>query len=84
MEKVVLSEPLRTAIGTFGGALRDVSAVDLGTAVLKEIVERASLPPEQVDDCVMGNILGAGQGQNPARQVSINSGFKSRNPRGYR
>ena len=80
MEKVVLSEPLRTAIGTFGGTLKDVSAVDLGTAVVKEIINRASLPPEQVNDCIMGNILGAGQGQNPARQVSINSGLKAETP----
>lgn len=80
MEKVVLSEPLRTAIGTFGGTLKDVSAVDLGTAVVKEIISRTSLPPEQVDDCIMGNILGAGQGQNPARQVSINSGLKAETP----
>ena len=70
MEKVVLSEPLRTAIGTFGGTLKDVSAVDLGTTVVKEIINRTSVPPEQIDDCVMGNILGAGLGQNPARQVS--------------
>ena len=80
MEKVVLSEPLRTAIGTFGGTLKDVSAVDLGTEVVREIISRTSLPPEQVDDCVMGNILGAGQGQNPARQVSINSGLKVETP----
>ncbi len=80
MERVVLSEPLRTAIGTFGGTLKDVSAVDLGTTVVKEIISRTSLPPEQIDDCIMGNILGAGQGQNPARQVSINSGLKVETP----
>ena len=80
MEKVVLSEPLRTAIGTFGGTLKDVSAVDLGTTVVKEIVNRTSVPPEQIDDCVMGNILGAGLGQNPARQVSINSGLRVETP----
>ena len=54
MEKVVLSEPLRTAIGTFGGTLKDVSAIDLGTAVVKEIINRTSVPPEQIDDCIMG------------------------------
>ena len=80
MEKVVLSEPLRTAIGTFGGTLKDVSAVDLGTTVVKEIINRTSVPPEQIDDCVMGNILGAGLGQNPARQVSINSGLRVETP----
>ena len=80
MEKVVLSEPLRTAIGTFGETLKDVSAVDLGTTVVKEIISRTSVPPEQIDDCVMGNILGAGLGQNPARQVSINSGLRVETP----
>ena len=80
MEKVVLSEPLRTAIGTFGGTLKDVSAVDLGTTVVKEIINRTSVLPEQIDDCVMGNILGAGLGQNPARQVSINSGLRVETP----
>ena len=80
MEKVVLSEPLRTAIGTFGGTLKDVSAVDLGTTVVKEIMNRTSVPPQQIDDCVMGNILGAGLGQNPARQVSINSGLRVETP----
>ena len=80
MEKIVLSEPLRTAIGTFGGTLKDVSAVDLGTTVVKEIINRTSVPPEQIDDCVMGNILGAGLGQNPARQVSINSGLRVETP----
>ncbi len=80
MEKVVLSEPLRTAIGTFGGTLKDVSAVNLGTTVVKEIINRTSVPPEQIDDCVMGNILGAGLGQNPARQVSINSGLRVETP----
>ena len=76
----MLSEPLRTAIGTFGGTLKDVSAVDLGTTVVKEIINRTSVPPEQIDDCVMGNILGAGLGQNPARQVSINSGLRVETP----
>ena len=80
MEKVVLSEPLRTAIGTFGGTLKDVSAVNLGTTVVKEIINRTSVPPEQIDDCVMGNILGAGLGQNPARQVSVNSGLRVETP----
>ena len=76
----MLSEPLRTAIGTFGGTLKDISAVDLGTTVVKEIINRTSVPPEQIDDCVMGNILGAGLGQNPARQVSINSGLRVETP----
>jgi len=80
VEKIVLSEPLRTAIGSFGGTLKDISAVDLGTTVVKEIMRRTSISSEDVDDCIMGNILGAGQGQNPARQISINSGLRVETP----
>ena len=60
--KVVLSEPLRTAIGTFGGTLQDTSAVDLGVTVVKEILNRTGIDPTQIDEVVTGNILGAGQG----------------------
>ena len=80
MEKVVLSQPLRTAIGTFGGALKDVSAIDLGTTVVKEIINRSKLDPGEIDDCIIGNILGAGLGQNPSRQVAINSGLGVETP----
>ena len=73
--KVVISEPLRTAIGTFGGALQDVSAVKLGVTVVKEILNRTGIEPTQIDECIMGNILGAGQGQNPARQVALGAGL---------
>lgn len=80
MEEVVLCSPLRTAIGTFGGSLKDVSAVSLGTTVLKEILRRTEVDPSGIDDCVMGNILGAGLGQNPARQVALNSGLSVETP----
>ncbi len=80
MEKVFICNPLRTAIGTFGGALKDISAVDLGTAVVKEVIKGTAVDPEEIDDCVMGNILGAGLGQNPSRQVAINSGLKVETP----
>lgn len=80
MEKVVLSEPLRTPIGTFGGALKDTSAVDLGTTVVKEILNRSNIDPKEIDDCIMGNILGAGLGQNPSRQVAVNSGLGVETP----
>jgi len=79
MEKVVLCEPLRTAIGVFGGALKDVSAVKLGTAVVKEIFNRSSVDPKEIDDCIMGNIL-TGSGPNPSRQISVNSGMKVETP----
>ena len=79
MEKVVLCEPLRTAIGGFGGSLRDYSAVDLGTIVVKEILENTSLDPGEVDDCIIGNIL-PGSGPNPSRQISVNAGLETGTP----
>src|ERR671932_400459 len=72
--EIVISTPLRTAIGTFGGSLKDVPAVDLGTTVATEVLNRSGLDPEQVDEVIVGNCLMAGQGMNPARQVGINSG----------
>ena len=72
--KVVISEPLRTAIGTFGGTLQDVPAVELGVTVVKEILNRTGVEATQIDEFIMGNILGAGQGQNPARQVALGAG----------
>ena len=80
MEDVLLCKPLRTAIGSFGGSLKDVSAVDLGTVVVKEIINETTIDPNEIDDCIMGNILGAGLGQNPSRQVAVNSGLKFETP----
>ena len=78
--EIVISTPLRTAIGTFGGSLRDVPAVDLGTTVAQEVLNRSGIDPEQVDETIVGNILMAGQGMNPARQVAINSGVPEDKP----
>jgi acetyl-CoA C-acetyltransferase len=78
--EIVISAPVRTAIGTFGGALKDVSAVDLGTIVAKEVVSRSGLEEDQVDQVIVGNILMAGQGMNPARQVGINAGLPVQAP----
>ena len=80
MEKTVLCSPLRTAVGAFGGTLRDVSAVELGTAVVREILSKTAVSPQEIDDCVMGNILGAGLGQNPARQVAMGAGLGVETP----
>jgi len=65
----------RTAIGSFGGALKSTSAVDLGAIVVKEALNRAGVKPEQVDEVMFGCILTAAQGQNVARQVSVKSGI---------
>ncbi|MTI94364.1 MAG: acetyl-CoA C-acetyltransferase [Firmicutes bacterium] len=75
MEKVVIASAVRTAIGNYGGALKDFSAADLGSIVIKEALKRAEIESKLVDEVVMGNILQAGQGMNPARQAAIKAGI---------
>ncbi|NLH62668.1 MAG: acetyl-CoA C-acetyltransferase [Erysipelotrichaceae bacterium] len=75
MTKIVLAGACRTAIGKMGGELSTLSASDLGAAVIKESLKRAGIQPEQVDQVYMGNVIQAGQGQNPARQASIKAGL---------
>ncbi|MGT2934051.1 acetyl-CoA C-acetyltransferase [Streptococcus catagoni] len=77
MKKVVIVEALRTPIGSFGGAFKDISAIELGTTVLKKILEKTKLPADMVDEVILGNVLHAGLGQNVARQVAIHSGIPS-------
>ena len=71
---IVISTPLRTAIGTFGGALKDVPAAELGATVAKAVIERSGVDAARVDQVIVGNILSAGQGMNPGRQVGVRSG----------
>src|ERR687898_1983683 len=78
--EIVISTPLRTAIGTFSGSLKDVPAVDLGTTVAKEVISRSGIDVEEINQVIVGNILMAGQGMNPARQVGINSGVPETSP----
>src|ERR671915_2297860 len=78
--EIVISTPLRTAIGTFSGALKDVPAVDLGTTVAKEVISRSGIDVEEINQVIVGNILMAGQGMNPARQVGINAGVPETSP----
>src|SRR5919197_1459750 len=73
--EVVVSTPLRTAIGTFGGTLKDTLATELGATVAREVLARASLPADQVDQVIVGNVLQAGQGMNPGRQVALKAGL---------
>lgn len=75
MKEVVIASACRTAIGSFGGSLKGVPAVDLGAIAVKEAVKRAGVSPESVDEVIFGNVLQAGLGQNPARQVSIKAGL---------
>lgn len=71
MKEVVIVSAARTAVGKFGGSLKDVPAVNLGATVIKEALKRANLKPELVDEVILGNVLQAGLGQNPARQAAI-------------
>jgi len=75
MREVVIVSAVRTAIGTFGGSLKTVSAADLGTAVIKEAISRAGIKPEIIDEVIMGNVIQAGVGPNVARQASIGAGI---------
>jgi len=75
MRDVVIVSAVRTAVGSFGGSLKDVSAVDLGALVIKEAVKRAGVKPELVEEVIMGNVIQAGLGQNTARQATIKSGL---------
>lgn len=73
--QVVLCAPVRTAIGTYGGTLKDVPAADLGAVVVRAALERAKLPPADVGTVVMGNVIQAGNKMNPARQAAIHGGI---------
>jgi len=75
MEDVVIVAALRTAVGKFGGSLAKLPASDLGAQVIKALLARTKIPPAQVSEVLMGQVLTAGCGQNPARQASIRAGL---------
>ena len=75
MTNVVIASAARTAVGSFGGAFAKTPAHDLGTAVLEALVTRAGIDKSDVDETILGQVLTAGQGQNPARQAHINAGL---------
>lgn len=75
MKEVVLVSAARTAIGAFGGSLKNISAVKLGALVIEEVVKRAGISPSEVQEVIMGNVLQSGLGQNPARQSAIAAGI---------
>jgi acetyl-CoA C-acetyltransferase len=72
---IVIAEPVRTAIGAFGGSLKDVPAPDLGAVAIRAAVERAGLKPEEVETAAMGNVVQAGVRMNPARQAAVHAGL---------
>jgi acetyl-CoA C-acetyltransferase len=74
-DDIVIAGAARTAIGVFGGALADIPASELGTAVIRALLERTGLAPDQIDEVILGQVLTAGTGQNPARQASLAAGL---------
>ncbi|WP_195541834.1 acetyl-CoA C-acetyltransferase [Clostridium paraputrificum] len=80
MREVVIASAARTALGSFGGSLKDVPAAELGAIVIKEAVKRAGINPEQVEEVVMGNVIQAGLGQNVARQATLKAGLPNEVP----
>lgn len=75
MEQVVILGALRTAIGSFGGSIANVPASELGATVIRGLLERSGLPAERVDEVILGQVLTAGVGMNPARQASLAAGL---------
>ncbi|MHA7682702.1 acetyl-CoA C-acetyltransferase [Cupriavidus sp. PET2-C1] len=80
MEDVVIVAAARTAVGKFGGSLAKVPAPELGATVIKALLERSGLKPEMVDEVLLGQVLTAGSGQNPARQAAIKAGLPNTVP----
>ena len=74
-EDIVIVAAGRTAVGNFGGSLAGLSAAELGSRVIAGLLTRSGLAPEQVDEVILGQVLTAGTGQNPARQASLGAGL---------
>ena len=69
MKKIIISSAVRTAIGSFGKTLKNINAVELGSAVIYEAMKKSKIRPSEVDEVIMGQVLTAGCGQNPAKQL---------------
>src|SRR5438046_5251500 len=74
-DDVVIISGCRTPVGKFQGSLSDLSATQLGAIAVREAVKRAAVEPSRIDECIMGNVVSAGLGQNPARQAAIFGGL---------
>ena len=75
LDQVVIISACRTAVGKFQGSLSDFTATQLGAIAVREAVKRSGVDPTRVDECIMGNVVSAGLGQNPARQAAIFGGL---------
>ena len=75
LNEVVIVAAVRTPIGTYQGSLKNIKADQLGSIVIKEVINRAKINHEDIDEVIMGQVLTTGAGQNPARQAAINAGM---------
>ncbi len=80
IKDIVITSALRTAVGTLGKSLKNISAKDLGSAVISELIKQCKLKSDEVDEVIMGQVLTGGAGQNPARQAAIKSGIPKEKP----
>src|SRR5437762_13296759 len=78
METPVILSAVRTPVGKFQGGLASLSATELGAKAVAEVVRRAGIDPKQVDEAILGNVVQAGLGQNPARQAALKGGCQPR------
>ena len=78
--EVVIISAVRTPIGAYKGALKNIKADQLGSIVIKELINRANIKVEDIDEVILGQVLTGGTGQNPARQASINAGLLKSTP----
>ena len=79
-KSVVITSALRSAIGSFKGSLKNMQAHDIGAIVIKEVIKKSNLKSNDIDDLIMGQVLTAGTGQNPARQAGIKAGLPIEKP----
>ena len=84
MTDIVIAGALRTAIGKFGGALARTPAPELGATVIRALLDKSGVKAEDISEVIMGQVLTAGSGQNPARQSSIRAGLPTQASRTYR
>ena len=75
MKEAVIVSATRTPVGKFGGSLKDLSATKLGAIAVRESVRRAGIEAKEIEECIMGNVIASGLGQNPARQAALHGGL---------
>ena len=79
-KEVAIVNAIRTPIGTYKGSLKNIKSQDLGSIVIKEILKRSKFDKNEIDEVIMGQVLTAGTGQNPARQAAVNAGIPISKP----